>query len=315
MEVLLISYKEYSFIRAPVVLHTLSSLNRPTTEKAAVPIIKGLMLCLRKSRLLRNEIVNTPDFWSMIRNLQGIQGAAGGVFELLSEIMDDTPSAVTADNYEAAVLLLNDFATASGASVTIEPRRERNTRKVKPSVTPTIDKNDELVQRGIRAVSMILQMSQRVPSLIEQSHLERTEAWSTYWSPIFRALTAQSINVCREIRHHAFSSLQRALLLPELASPDHQEWTAIFDEVLFPLISQLLKPEVYQSDPTGMSETRVQAATLLCKIFLNYLVLLSEWDGMLDLWLKILDTMDRLMNSSQNDSLVSYVCTSHHYLH
>ena len=54
-----------------------------------------------------------------------------------------------------------------------------------------------------------------------------------------------------------------------------------------------------------MSETRVQAATLLCKIFLHYLVLLSEWDGMSDLWLKILDIMDRLMNSGQGDNLVS----------
>lgn len=54
-----------------------------------------------------------------------------------------------------------------------------------------------------------------------------------------------------------------------------------------------------------MSETRVQAASLLCKVFLQYLVLLSEWDGMLDLWLKIIDIMDRLMNSGQGDSLVS----------
>ena len=55
----------------------------------------------------------------------------------------------------------------------------------------------------------------------------------------------------------------------------------------------------------GMSETRVQAATLVCKIFLHYLVLLSEWEGMLDLWLKILDILDRMMNSGQGDSLVS----------
>jgi brefeldin A-resistance guanine nucleotide exchange factor 1 len=95
---------------------------------------------------------------------------------------------------------------------------------------------------------------------------------------------------------------------PDLTSEDHLEWTAIFDEVLFPLILRLLKPETYKSDPVGMGETRVQAATLLCKIFLHYLVLLSEWDGMLELWLKILDIMDRLMNSGQGDHLVSFFC-------
>lgn len=151
-------------------------------------------------------------------------------------------------------------------------------------------------------------------------------AWSAYWLPVFQALTTQCTNPCREIRHLAFSSLQRSLLSPELtssttssaagaASPggaeQHQEgkkedreWTAIFGEVLFPLIMRLLKPEVFSSDRDGMSETRVQAASLLSKVFLQYLVVLSAWDGMLDLWVKIIEIMDRLMNSGQGDSLV-----------
>jgi brefeldin A-resistance guanine nucleotide exchange factor 1 len=74
---------------------------------------------------------------------------------------------------------------------------------------------------------------------------------------------------------------------------------------LFPLIHRLLKPEVFSTDRDGMSEMRVQVSSLLCKVFLQYLVLLSEWDGMLDLWVEIIDIMDRLMNSGQGDSLVS----------
>ena len=151
---------------------------------------------------------------------------------------------------------------------------------------------------------MIYSLTKHIPVLIQQSHLESKEAWAAYWSPIFRALTTQCTNPCREIRHQSFTSLQRALFSPELTSGEHEEWTAIFGEVLLPLIVRLLKPEVYSSDPIGMSETRVQAATLLCKTFLHYLELLSDWDGMLDLWLKILDIMDRLMNSGQGDSLV-----------
>jgi brefeldin A-resistance guanine nucleotide exchange factor 1 len=84
-----------------------------------------------------------------------------------------------------------------------------------------------------------------------------------------------------------------------------KEWAAIFDQVLFPLILRLLKPEVFHSDPLGMGETRVQAATLVCKIFLRYLDQLPNASGMLELWLKILDILDRMMNSGQGDSLVS----------
>jgi golgi-specific brefeldin A-resistance guanine nucleotide exchange factor 1 len=163
---------------------------------------------------------------------------------------------------------------------------------------------DAAVARGVKAITMIYSLTTRIPVLMQQSHLESKEAWAAYWSPIFRALTTQCTNPCREIRHQSFTSLQRALFSPELTSGEHEEWTAIFGEVLLPLIVRLLKPEVYSSDPVGMSETRVQAATLLCKTFLHYLELLSEWEGMLDLWLKILDIMDRLMNSGQGDSLV-----------
>ncbi|MCJ1357907.1 MAG: GDP/GTP exchange factor for ARF [Icmadophila ericetorum] len=293
---------EHSFIRAPVILHTISSLNQPILEKSALPILKGLTLCIREPTSLRNEIVNTPDFWSTIQALHAIPEAAPHVFDLLQSIINDTPSAVTADNYEAAVTLLKDFAVAGSVGAVMEQRRDKNLRTRKPPKQLGA-KDNEFVDRGVKAVKAIYQLSSRVPMLIERSQLERTEAWATYWSPIFRALSTQCVNPCREIRYQAFSGLQRALLSPELASPDHQEWTAIFGEVLFPLISQLLKPEVYHSDPTGMSETRVQAATLLCKVFLHYLVLLSEWEGMLDLWLRILDIMDRLMNSGQSDSL------------
>ena len=130
-------------------------------------------------------------------------------------------------------------------------------------------------------------------------------AWAAYWFPIFQAFTTQCTNPCRDVRSLAFTSLQRSLLSPSLISTEANAWTSIFSKVLFPLIFQLLRPEVFSSDRDSMGELRVQSTSLLCKVFLQYLVLLSAWDGMLDLWLEIVDIMDRLMNSGQGDSLVS----------
>ena len=121
-----------SFMRPPVILHTISSLDTLASENAALPILKGLSLCLRGPRPLRNEIVNTPDFWSVIRGFLTVPEAASEVFELLISIMDDFPSAITADNYEPTILLLNDFATAGSAGATIEQKRDRNMRRSKP---------------------------------------------------------------------------------------------------------------------------------------------------------------------------------------
>jgi len=230
--------------------------------------------------------------------------AAPQVFQIFEDLAESPTAGVTADNYEQFMLLANAFATAGSIGAGEEQKRDRESRKGKQGKAPKVKQLEE-VERGKKALAAVYKMTSRVPDFIQQSHFEATEAWNAFWSPIFRVLTNQCLNPCREIRHQAFNSLQRSLLSKDLASPDHKEWTKIFEEVLFPLIQRLLKPEVWQQDPVGMSETRVQAATLLCKVFLSYLVLLSEWDGMLELWCRILGICDRLMNSGQGDNLVS----------
>ncbi|KAK9480121.1 hypothetical protein V1514DRAFT_326464 [Lipomyces japonicus] len=169
----------------------------------------------------------------------------------------------------------------------------------------------DVVVRAVTAVKIINELRLKVKDLIVLSGLDRKDGWTTFWFPILDGLLLQCLNACREVRQQAFSSLQRSLLSPELsATYDDFEWTAIFSTVLFPLISGLLRPEIYQSDPKGMGDTRLQAASLLCKVFLYYLERLSTWDGMLDLWLRILDMMDRLMNSSPRDNLEEAVAES-----
>ena len=285
-------------------------------------ILKGLSLCLNGPSPLRNEITTTPDFWSLIRRVHTLPETAGNTFDLVAKFVAEQPTSVTADNYKEVVSLMNQYAAAGSVGAVLEQKRDTNAqgRKREKPNKPARPRENETVDRGYKAVIMVYRLTSRVPALIEQSHLQREEgksgqstkisfkidffaAWLAYWSPIFEALRSQCLNPCREIRNQAIACLQNSLLSPELASSDHKEWTAIFGEVLFPLISRLLRPEIYQTDPLGMSDTRVQAANLLCKIFLHYLVLLSEWDGMLDLWLKILDIMDRLMNSGQGEIL------------
>ncbi|KAI9842635.1 MAG: GDP/GTP exchange factor for ARF [Sclerophora amabilis] len=292
---LLQSSHEHSFLRAPVVLHAISSFEQSMLTKCASSTLRGISHCIKEPGPLRNEMINSPDFWSILQTLYSVKDAAAPVFQILKNVTSEKASAITADNYQAAISLLSDFASAGGAGFTPESKQDKNSRKGRPAKQAKAKDN---VSSGTKRRS---DLSTDVALSFEADFVK---AWAAYWSPIFQALTAQCVNPCRDIRHQSFTALQRSLLSPELTSTGHQEWTTIFGEVLFPLIIRLLKPEVYQSDPVGMSETRVQAATLLCKIFLHYLALLSEWDGMLDLWLRILDIMDRLMNSGQGDNLV-----------
>ncbi|KAF2198263.1 Sec7-domain-containing protein [Delitschia confertaspora ATCC 74209] len=300
--ILLKASNDFDFIRAPVILHSFSSFNPDLLKQCAGPLLKGISECCKGSSGLRSELSSSPDFWTILNTLQTVPEAAGDVFQIVEDLATSERAGISADNYEAAMNLFNEFATAAQIGAALEQRYDQAVRRGKGE-KPKKPESNEVVIRGSKAVTIVYQMSSRVPNFIEQSHLDRNEAWTAYWSPILRTLTTQCFNPCREIRQQAFGSLQRTLLSNDLASPDHKEWTAIFGEVLFPLITQLLKPEIYQSDPMGMSETRVRASTLLCKVYLHYLVMLSEWDGMLDLWLKTITIMDRLMNSGQGDNL------------
>ncbi|KAJ5782987.1 hypothetical protein N7457_004761 [Penicillium paradoxum] len=294
------------FMRVPVVLHAISGFDQDILETVATPTVKGLARCIGHTGRLRNEITISPDFWSILQRLHQHEAVASLVFDLLQSIVQSMPDIITADNYEFVVSLANDFVSAGRVGSIEERHRDAQARRNKGVKQPKSSEN-QVVTRGVKAIGLIYHLTGRVPALIKQSHLEENEAWAAYWSPIFQSLTGQCINPCRDIRHHAISTLQRSLLSAELVSSDDQEWTSIFDEVLFPLVILLLKPEVYHSDPFGMSETRFQAATLVCKIFLRFLDQLPNRTGMLPLWLRILDILDRMMNSGQGDSLAEAV--------
>jgi brefeldin A-resistance guanine nucleotide exchange factor 1 len=243
----------------------------------------------------------------------------------VEDLTTSSQPGITADNYEAAIALLNEFATAAQIGAREEQLYDQAARRGKGQKAKKPESN-EVVVRGSTAMSIVFQLSGRVPNFIVQSHLETTEgnlplpyhhfvhvsdmhlAWTAYWSPLLKTLAHQCLNPCREIRAQAFSSLQRTLLSNDVASPSHRAWTAIFSAVLIPLVTQLLKPEVYASDPLGMSETRVRAATLLSKVFLHCLVMLAELgDGVMEgLWLEVVGVMDRLIGCGQGDNLVRH---------
>lgn len=132
-----------------------------------------------------------------------------------------------------------------------------------------------------------------------------------YWQPILTTLSQQCCTACREVRQQAMTYLQRTLLLPEIAKGDAGDdaervpWVNMFDNVLIPLLSELLRPEVYDMDPLGTDEARMRASALLCKIFLQYCSRILEMAAFIDIWMEILDILDGSMHTSErNDHLV-----------
>lgn len=88
-------------------------------------MLQGLTHCIKEPGPLRNEIMTSPDFWVILRNLTVNAQSAPTVFEILQGVAIGSPPTIMADNYESAVKLLNDFASAGSIGSTIEQKQDR----------------------------------------------------------------------------------------------------------------------------------------------------------------------------------------------
>jgi golgi-specific brefeldin A-resistance guanine nucleotide exchange factor 1 len=121
--------QEHSFLRVPVVLHTISSFNKGLLDKSSSLVLQGLNQCIKEPGPLRNEIMTSPDFWVILKNLTANAEAAPTVFEILEGVAVGSPPTIMADNYESAVALLNEFATAGSVGATIEQKQDKRMRR------------------------------------------------------------------------------------------------------------------------------------------------------------------------------------------
>lgn len=124
--------------------------------------------------------------------------------------------------------------------------------------------------------------------------------WSFYSYPILAGLSRLCCHPVRDVRLAALQSLHRSLLLP---SPDSQAFIHSFDRILFPLLEELLRPEVRAADPAGIDDMRIRVASFLCNFFLQYLPQLLRWDGLVLLWTRLLDLMSAYFRTG-NELLV-----------
>lgn len=117
-------------------MHTISSFRKSLLEISAPLLLEGITLCISKPGPLRNEIITSPDFWVILRTLSTDQKFASAVFDILQGVATgSSPPSIMADNYESAIALLNDFASAGSVGSAKEQNMDRRPRKgqqVKP---------------------------------------------------------------------------------------------------------------------------------------------------------------------------------------
>ncbi|VVC44252.1 Hypothetical protein CINCED_3A003322 [Cinara cedri] len=136
----------------------------------------------------------------------------------------------------------------------------------------------------------------------ENPDTELISLWNHGWCPLLQGIASLCCDCRRDVRMSAITYLQRALLMHDLATLNSDEWEACFRKVLFPLMNKLLECSM-NIDPSGLDETKMRSTTLLSKVFLHHLTQLQSLPTFVDLWITVLELMQKFMISDNSDTL------------
>ncbi|KAJ9122553.1 hypothetical protein QFC22_001982 [Naganishia vaughanmartiniae] len=274
---------------------SLDDRDLPATALNAVSeqLMSGIAKILEKER----TVVKSQTEWGLITALFRATVSHPEASKVTLELVQKTTSGtvgsgLTVDNYQGMVAILDEFATAAGAAAM---RIQHGRRGAPQPVAATLG---PIVQRGLTALDSLYELRSVIPTLMETSSLSKVDAWNTFWLPPLMAVAKHCVNGSRDIRQRAIGYLQRMLLSQQLMSSEEAALSAVFARVLLPILEELLKPQVFDRDPAGMEETRLRAATLLCKVFLQYLILLGETkETVASLLTRVIDLLERFMRT------------------
>lgn len=110
---LILALQDHDFANVPFLLHTISSLPQDALGKTSDLVFTGLTLCVDRPGPLRSEMMTSPDFWAILKAFTRHAESAPLAFDILEKGSAGNPPAIIADNFEAAVSLLNEFASAA----------------------------------------------------------------------------------------------------------------------------------------------------------------------------------------------------------
>jgi brefeldin A-resistance guanine nucleotide exchange factor 1 len=175
---------DHDFINVPYLLHSISSLPHDILIRGSDLVLDALANCISEPGSLRNEMMTSPDFWATLRILMKNADSVARVFSILEKGTTGSPPAIMADNYEVAVSLLNDFASAAGTPNTADSKADIGQRK--PEQPKSAKGSKEAIERGCKAVNMLQDMTLRIPQLMQQSHLESSEGMNNAFPNSFR---------------------------------------------------------------------------------------------------------------------------------
>jgi hypothetical protein len=238
----------------------------------------------------------------------------GPAFEIACAVIGEKSySVVNEDNFGDCIDLMLYFSANAG-NIVATCSADSTEDIVKKPKKKTVQRQ-VAIERGVKSLEVIFKLHTKIPKILDDKTIKSERAWFEFWLPILSGLGQQCYHPAREVRQQAFTLLQKALLLPELLNESAlgnrlDILVGCFENVLFPLMEELLKPEVFKFDPSGMDETQIRSVGVLSKVFLHYLPQLMTAKELMNVWIRILEHMTYLIHVRESVLLVNDHCDS-----
>lgn len=274
-------------------LPAIVNVNSKILRSAALNIVKSVT-----ELPLNEQVLHSGDYWKLLDIVSSNEEATQPIFEHVSKLK----AHVDKENFNYLLAVMGQIANVGASGAQVE-QNQLDRVKGKTERKELEEKIQGDVNRALESIEIIYSLGDQI------DQFKDTE-WSELWYPFIQCLSGQCINPSRKVRSRAFGYFQKILLSPEVHAKDGFDFPRTFDRAIFPLIGTLLKPEVYETDVEGMAATRLHVASLLCKVFLQYVINIQYNQEVLNLWTRILETLDRLINSGQRDTLKESVVES-----
>merc|ERR1719334_397681 len=166
--------------------------------------------------------------------------------------------------------------------------------------------DEELVGEYTQVTMMLLDLMHTLHSQALEVHTawerETSELWDTAWCPVLQGMARLCCDSRSLVRTQALTLLQRSLLVADLQVLAPHQWEFAFLRVLFPMLRKLLELG-QEHDRQGREETKLRAAMMLSKVFLQHLAPLASLPTFTALWLTILDLVCQFCHSASTDIL------------
>ncbi|ODQ78960.1 hypothetical protein BABINDRAFT_25156, partial [Babjeviella inositovora NRRL Y-12698] len=270
----------------------IAELDKQAIIRSARHLVRPLQSLSDEGTWCETTILSDANYWLLLRTFASDKAYTKSIYEFIEGVVKSSPLQITSENYVWLLSLLDEISTVGCLGAQFEQKGDKLTPKQRkhevedPKVRVMVD----LSIKSITLTSSLL-------SILTDSKFDQSKVWYI----LAQAIAHQCFNPCREIRNHAIKTLQLTLLSMKLSPEIPPE--GLFESSLLPLLHEVVKPEVLQTDPHGMAKTQIALLSVISKTFLH---LLGEFEQVEKVWLQLLEAVDTLNNQthvSQTDLL------------